>query len=124
VLVLTRKPDGVQARKLRAVGAEVVGVRASRSGLLRWSAILAELYRRGLALVLIEGGAAVASSALESGVVDKVCVIHAPVVLGPGRNLTRGMKVRALEDAIRLRRVEHYCMGSDMMTEGYVHRAD
>ncbi len=122
VLVLTGRSSGARADRLRRQGVEVLPVRVAAKGLLSWPHVLDLLYRRGLASVLIEGGATVASSALTAGVVDKVYVVHAPLLLGAGKSFTQGLRPRALSGAIRLARVEHTCLGRDVLTEGYVHR--
>jgi diaminohydroxyphosphoribosylaminopyrimidine deaminase/5-amino-6-(5-phosphoribosylamino)uracil reductase len=124
VLVFTSSHDAVSAERFWARDVEVVRVSKGKDGLLSWSGILAELHRRQLQTVLIEGGATAASSALGAGLVDKVYVFQSPKLLGPGRSFTRGLSVRGLEQAIALTRVEHRCLGSDFLTEGYVHRAD
>jgi diaminohydroxyphosphoribosylaminopyrimidine deaminase/5-amino-6-(5-phosphoribosylamino)uracil reductase len=102
-------------------GAEVVRVRASRNG-VSWSAVMAELHRREKLSVLVEGGAMVASSALDAGIVDKMYVFHAAKVLGPGKVLSTCMKPRRLNHAVCLDRVEHEVLGKDVMTSGYVRR--
>lgn len=124
VLVLAGFRHEARAARLERQGAEVVALGSNAGGLLSWPRILGCLYRRGLATVLVEGGATVASSALDAGVVDKVCAFHAPLILGPGRSFTQEMRARPLGRAIRLSRVEHRSIGPDVLTEGYVHRAD
>jgi diaminohydroxyphosphoribosylaminopyrimidine deaminase / 5-amino-6-(5-phosphoribosylamino)uracil reductase len=47
----------------------------------------AELGRRRIASVLLEGGATVATALLDAGLVDRVAVFEAPVKLGPGPGL-------------------------------------
>lgn len=124
VLVFTSSSDAMRAERLWAEDAEVLRVSSDRDGLLSWRDILKELHRRQLQTVLLEGGAAVASSALGSGIVDKMYVFQSPKMLGPGRSFTQGVAPRRLGQAIELERVEHRCLGSDFLTEGYVHRAD
>ncbi|MEO0078160.1 MAG: bifunctional diaminohydroxyphosphoribosylaminopyrimidine deaminase/5-amino-6-(5-phosphoribosylamino)uracil reductase RibD [candidate division WOR-3 bacterium] len=124
VAVLCGLRHEARAARLERQGAEVVALGTNAGGLLSWPRILGFLYRRGLAAVLIEGGATVAASALEAGVVDKAYVFHAPLLLGPGRAFTARMRSRKLSQAIRLSRVEHRSLGSDVLTEGYVHRTD
>jgi diaminohydroxyphosphoribosylaminopyrimidine deaminase/5-amino-6-(5-phosphoribosylamino)uracil reductase len=122
VIIFTSSTSVQRARSLEKAGAEVVRVRGA--GLrLPWPRVLAEFYQRQFMSVLVEGGAEVASSALDAGVVDKLCVIHAPKLLGPGLSFSRSMRPRPLALALGLRNVTHTCMGDDMLTEGYVHRA-
>jgi diaminohydroxyphosphoribosylaminopyrimidine deaminase/5-amino-6-(5-phosphoribosylamino)uracil reductase len=122
VLVFTSSSDAARAERLWARGVEVLRVAQEESGLLKWDAVLAELHRRQLQTVLIEGGATVASSALQAGIVNKVYVFHAPKILGPGKSFSYGLSRRGLTQAIELKRVEHRCLGPDSLTEGYVHR--
>jgi diaminohydroxyphosphoribosylaminopyrimidine deaminase / 5-amino-6-(5-phosphoribosylamino)uracil reductase len=48
---------------------------------------LAELGRRRIAWVLLEGGATVATALLDRGLVDRLALFEAPVELGPGPGL-------------------------------------
>jgi diaminohydroxyphosphoribosylaminopyrimidine deaminase/5-amino-6-(5-phosphoribosylamino)uracil reductase len=123
VLAFTSSSDAARAERLWAKNVELLRVSQGKDGLLSWSGILAELHRRQLQTVLIEGGATVASSALEAGIVDKVYVFQSPKILGPGKSFTHGLAARGLGQAIELKSVEHRCLGPDFLTEGYVHRA-
>ena len=123
ILVFTASQDAAKAERLWARNVEVMRVRKDKNGLLKWSDILTQLHRRHVQTVLIEGGATVASSALEAGIVDKIYVFQSPKVLGPGKLFTLGITPRPLRQAIELEQVEHRCLGADFLTEGYVHRA-
>lgn len=120
VLVFTRARTGSRVRQLETRGAEVVQVRSKSDGFLSWQEVLKALYERQVLSVLIEGGATAASSALESGIVDKVCVIRAPKVIGPGLSFSAHMRARGLSQALRLRQVRHRVFGDDVVTEGYL----
>lgn len=68
----------------------------------------AELGRRRIAWVLLEGGATVATTLLDRGLVDRLAVFHAPIEIGPGPGLfARDVE---LPDAVEERRV-----GPDML---------
>ncbi|MEO0020825.1 MAG: bifunctional diaminohydroxyphosphoribosylaminopyrimidine deaminase/5-amino-6-(5-phosphoribosylamino)uracil reductase RibD [candidate division WOR-3 bacterium] len=122
VLVFTACRQQNRIRMLEGKGAEVVRVRLDRRNRLNWQDILNELYHRQIASVLIEGGATVASSALEAGVVDKAYIFQAPRILGPGKLFSAGLRPRSLNTAITLRDVRHVELGDDILTEGYVYR--
>jgi len=123
VLVFTSSRDAAKAERFWARDIEMVRVSKDKDGLLNWPQILAELHRKQLQTVLIEGGATVASSALEADIVDKMYVFQSPKMLGPGKLFTRGVTPRPHGQAIELTRVEHRCLGPDFLTKGYVHRA-
>ena len=68
----------------------------------------AELGRRRIAWVLLEGGATVATALLDRGLVDRVAVFRAPIEIGPGPGLfARDVELPA---AVEERRV-----GPDML---------
>jgi len=123
VLVFTSSRDAMRAERFWTKDVEVVRVSRGKDGLLSWPEILAELHRKQLQTVLIEGGATVASSALEADIVDKMYVFQSAKMLGPGKLFTQGVTPRPHGQAIELERVEHRCLGSDFLTEGYVHLA-
>jgi diaminohydroxyphosphoribosylaminopyrimidine deaminase/5-amino-6-(5-phosphoribosylamino)uracil reductase len=123
VLVFTSSDNAARAEKLWARGVEVLRVGQGGDGLLEWADVLAGLHRRQLQTVLIEGGATVASSALQAGIVDKVYMFQSPKIIGPGKSFTQGLVPRGLGQAIKLKSVTHRCIGPDFLTEGYVHRA-
>ncbi len=122
VLIFTASQQERKIRRLEKCGAEVVRVREEKKGRLSWQDILNELFHRQIMAVLIEGGATVVSSALESGVVDKAYFFQSPKVLGPGKLFSGGMNSRTLNGALVLKDVRHIELGEDILTEGYVYR--
>jgi riboflavin-specific deaminase-like protein len=66
-------------------GVEVVGL-AANGGEIAPSAILAALKERGLARVLIEGGAHTVSRFIAAGCLDRLHVMVAPIMLGAGQS--------------------------------------
>jgi diaminohydroxyphosphoribosylaminopyrimidine deaminase/5-amino-6-(5-phosphoribosylamino)uracil reductase len=85
-----------------------------RSGALE--AELAALAAEGVQSLLLEGGPTLASSFLESGLVDKVLLFVAPAVAGDGPGLLAG-----LGSSIGLRRMCARRVGDDVLLEAYVH---
>jgi diaminohydroxyphosphoribosylaminopyrimidine deaminase/5-amino-6-(5-phosphoribosylamino)uracil reductase len=101
-------------------GAEVVTV-ASRSGRPDLKAVLAELGRRQLTSLLVEGGAEVAASFIEQRLVDKVTLFIAPKIIG-GRDALSGIGgsgIAKLSDALELEEVEVVRLGDDWEFTGY-----
>jgi diaminohydroxyphosphoribosylaminopyrimidine deaminase/5-amino-6-(5-phosphoribosylamino)uracil reductase len=80
LVVCQRGATARKRRALEAAGAEVMEVPAAeRAG---WQALLAELGRRGLHEVLLEGGAAVAAAALRARVVNGLTFFYNPRLIG------------------------------------------
>jgi diaminohydroxyphosphoribosylaminopyrimidine deaminase/5-amino-6-(5-phosphoribosylamino)uracil reductase len=69
--------------------------------------------------VLIEGGG-INASALKAGIVDKVVVFIAPMLMTAIRLLHGGISPLKLGHAIRLSGVTSRLVGQDLMIEGYI----
>jgi len=104
---------------LRSRGATIIECPRGEGG-LNWPFLLEELARREIVSVLIEGGAHVAGSAMQAGVVDKVAWFVAPMLLGEGKPALSGFSVGALKDAPRLKLAQTRALGDDLLIEGYL----
>jgi diaminohydroxyphosphoribosylaminopyrimidine deaminase / 5-amino-6-(5-phosphoribosylamino)uracil reductase len=121
-------PDPTDSFVARMVGqytmenydAEVVTV-ASRNGRPDLKAVLAELGRRQVTSLLVEGGAEVAASFIEERLVDKVTFFIAPKIVGGRAALSGigGSGIAKLNDALELGGVEVVRRGDDWEFTGY-----
>jgi diaminohydroxyphosphoribosylaminopyrimidine deaminase/5-amino-6-(5-phosphoribosylamino)uracil reductase len=109
-----------KARALAALGVEVV---RPPDGARTWSLerVLAELGRREIAALLVEGGGRVYTSFIESGLADKAVLTIAPRLFGgtaaPGFLVGEG--VGAVSGAIALKRTRQLSIEDDLIVEGY-----
>ena len=74
----------MNARKSAVNGVEIVPLPLA-DGRIAPAAILAELAKRGMRRILIEGGADTVSRFFSAGCLDRLHVIIAPIILGNGR---------------------------------------
>ncbi|MGW0367010.1 bifunctional diaminohydroxyphosphoribosylaminopyrimidine deaminase/5-amino-6-(5-phosphoribosylamino)uracil reductase RibD [Streptomyces sp. NPDC002990] len=77
-------------------------------------ALLAELHRREVRSVLLEGGPRLAGAFVAAGAVDKVVGYLAPVLLGAGPAALADAGIGTLTDALRLRITETARIGTDL----------
>jgi diaminohydroxyphosphoribosylaminopyrimidine deaminase/5-amino-6-(5-phosphoribosylamino)uracil reductase len=120
VLVATTSRARPDARRaLERGGADVI-VADGKDGRVDLRGILAELGRRGIMSLLIEGGAGVHGACFDAGLVDKVVVFVAPVILGgPAPAPVGGVGVETLVQAWRLTSVAVRQVEQDLVVEGY-----
>jgi diaminohydroxyphosphoribosylaminopyrimidine deaminase/5-amino-6-(5-phosphoribosylamino)uracil reductase len=125
VLIMTRRgaPAG-RRRRLEQRGALVVEV-ASRGGRVDLQAALADLGRRGIATVLIEGGGDVLGSALDAGVGDRLALFVAPRLIGglSARPAFAGRGARRLRHAAEVKDARIRSVGEDWLIEGTIRHA-
>ncbi len=118
VLVFTSSNADMRRRsELENKGVEIVSDSTSRD--LQY--VLAELARRSLPSVLVEGGANVAGALLQAGLVDKVTFFIAPRLIGGSGapSAIGGIGIDRLSDAVDLERVEVTQRGNDFEITGY-----
>jgi diaminohydroxyphosphoribosylaminopyrimidine deaminase/5-amino-6-(5-phosphoribosylamino)uracil reductase len=118
---------GCDAANDRCVSLEQLGVEIVRGGHGRdLTSLLDELANRSIQSLLVEGGAGVAGRFLDAGLVDKVTVFIAPMIIG-GReapNAVAGSGVEMIADALRLRDVEVIQRDGDVEITGYLPKGE
>jgi riboflavin-specific deaminase-like protein len=77
-------------------------------------AVLEALRARGLRRVLVEGGGVTVSKFLESGLLDRLHVTVAPVLIGSGRSGITLPVIETLDQALRAR-CRHVALGDDLL---------
>jgi diaminohydroxyphosphoribosylaminopyrimidine deaminase/5-amino-6-(5-phosphoribosylamino)uracil reductase len=117
--------EGAPANRVAALesaGATVLRC-ATRDGRVAVDALLAELFAREVRAVLLEGGGEVHAAFLEAGLVDRVAVFVAPLLLG-GRSAPTvvGGAGRELKSAVRLAAMTVRSIGADVLLEADVLR--
>ena len=110
VTVVVADPDAARLAELEAAGIEVV-IAPSLDDALR------ALARSGVRSMLVEGGAGLAGALLEAGLVDRLVIFQAPIVLGAGALGAFAAAPGALvAEAPRLEILERRAFGTDLMT--------
>jgi riboflavin-specific deaminase-like protein len=84
-------------------------------GKLAPEAIAAALFRSGLKKILIEGGAATVSAFIDAGIVDRIHLLVAPVILGSGTPGLSLNPISSLDDAIRPATHVHVLDGGEVL---------
>lgn len=107
--------------KLLDAGAEILIAKGGK-GQVDLRSLLKMLGGFNITSVLIEGGAEVNASALKAGIVDKVVMFIAPVLMTGADSLCSigGKSPARLGQAIRLRNMITTFAGSDLVIEGYI----
>lgn len=118
IATVSRKPRTIEA--LRRRGATVL-VLPGRGGLLSIRRLLAELGKRGVTSVLIEGGGSLGAAALRDGAVDEFLCFYAPKLIGgDGRPVLGPLGVVRLADAVSLANVRLMRLGEDVLVRAAV----
>jgi len=119
-IVATCSRDASRLEALAAHGAEILTCRASDDGRVDLADLWAQLGKRGVQSILLEGGATLAGEAVRRGLIDKFQVYLAPKLLGgEGMGLFSGAGPALMAQAHPLERVTVQRVGVDILVQGY-----
>jgi diaminohydroxyphosphoribosylaminopyrimidine deaminase/5-amino-6-(5-phosphoribosylamino)uracil reductase len=110
--------------KLRSLGVEVIRVPKGEDGRVSLHQVADMLYRREIVSVLVEGGGETHGAFLKEGLIDKIVLFYAPILIG-GRgalSLVGGKGIDFLKDAYKVNISAVKRLKDDIYVEGYVHR--
>ncbi len=109
--VISPEVDLQSEARLVALGVEVINAPDALSG-------LRSLKERGVASLLVEGGATVAARLLDAGLVDRLVIFQGPLLLGAGSlNAFGELPARGIGSPLRFRVISRRAFGPDLMTE-------
>ncbi len=86
-------------------------LRRTKNGLVDVADLVHQADNFGLRSMLVEGGAKLATSFVEAGLVDKFVIITAPIIIGKGVSAIGDLATKRLADAVQFER--HSFDGSD-----------
>jgi GTP cyclohydrolase II len=120
-LVVTTEASDASARSaLRDAGVAVEVVDAGTDGRVDVLAALRRLRELGMQVVLVEGGATLVTSLIAAGVVDRLIVSTAPILLGAGVDAVGDLAIDRVTEAVKLTRVVNARIGDDIVIAGDV----
>jgi 3,4-dihydroxy 2-butanone 4-phosphate synthase/GTP cyclohydrolase II len=121
-LVLTTErsdPDTRMALRDLGAGVEVVGDKGGRVDL---DAGLSRLRELGMEVVLVEGGATLVTALITAGLVDRLIVSIAPIVIGAGIDGVGDLGVDRVSNAFSLENRTITAVGDDVLIAGDLRR--
>ena len=129
LVATTELADSTRANQITRLGAEVLRLPCSaarKAGSDRTPpdervdlvALLAEMDRRGILSVLVEGGASLITSLLSGRLVDRLVAVIAPKIIGSGTEWAADLGIRELGDAITFSSFETRRSGDDLVFDG------
>jgi 3,4-dihydroxy 2-butanone 4-phosphate synthase/GTP cyclohydrolase II len=113
-IITTRRADPARRDALRARGIAVEIVPGTSAG-VDLAATFAALRRVGTESVLVEGGAGVITSVLAAGIVDRLVVAVAPLVLGDGVEAVGSLGTARVADGVKLVNRTIHTAGDDLL---------
>ncbi|MBA4418383.1 MAG: bifunctional diaminohydroxyphosphoribosylaminopyrimidine deaminase/5-amino-6-(5-phosphoribosylamino)uracil reductase RibD [Syntrophus sp. (in: bacteria)] len=110
--------------RLKSLGLEVIRIPKDDNGRVSLKHVCDELYKRDIQALLVEGGGEINSGLLKEGLLDKIFLFYAPIIIGGKNalNLVGGKGIDFLRDAHKVDIVAVKRFKEDIFVEAYVHR--
>ena len=121
LIATLQNPPKSRTDQLGNFGTEILSLPMGQDGHVSVEALLAELGRRGVVSLLVEGGGTVLGSLFDRGLVDKVFAFVAPLVVGGSgaASPVGGQGVEHMAQALKIERTSMRGIGSDWLVVGY-----
>jgi diaminohydroxyphosphoribosylaminopyrimidine deaminase/5-amino-6-(5-phosphoribosylamino)uracil reductase len=121
LLVLGREASKGEKEAYEDVGAGLLEL-PSEDGYIELAALMKTLGERQITSVLVEGGGNLLGSLFDQGLVDKVIVFIAPMIIGgeAARTAVGGRGVARVVDSLKLKNITQERFGQDIMVTGYI----
>ncbi len=119
IVLTTEQADGFKIGQLRKLGAEVLF--CGSGARVDLAKAMTALGGRGISSILLEGGGVLNGAMLEAGLVDKVMLFYAPIIVG-GEGAPSAFAFAGpaeMSSALRLDRVTMQTFGEDWCVSGY-----
>ena len=120
LVATTERAADARAQALRERGVEVMGLRPQSDGRVDLGELCKVLGARGIASLLVEGGAALTTALIKRRLIDKMVFFVAPKIIGgDGISVFGPCGVHTMDQALPLRDLTSRAVGSDVMLEAY-----
>lgn len=120
LIVATTDESPLERRTQVRDGGADIWILPDRNGRVDLSALMVEVGKQDITGLLIEGGSQLATSALQQGIVDRLIVFIAPILLGKGIPAIGDLGIGRILDAVRLRDIRIQRIGDDLLYQARV----
>ena len=124
VVVVASRLSEQKEKELVEAGAEIL-VLEGEGDIINLEQLLEVLGERQITSLLVEGGSHLLGALIDQGLIDKVMVFIAPLIVGGSEatSAVAGRGASLISEALRLRDVEMRTFGDDVLVSGYVSKS-
>ena len=119
IIAATNMASKNDINKLHQKGINVI-ITKSKKGMVDLDELMKHLGKSEITSIMIEGGSQLNSSAIKSGIVDKILIFTAPKIIGNGIGAIGSLGIKKIDKAINLKNPITKKIGKDLLIEGYL----
>lgn len=119
IVITSKKSIGKKRRinKLNSLGATILFAKDEKEGKLNLKSVLKELYKIGIASVLVEGGSQVFTSFVRENLFDDILTFISPKLLGCGTPVVGNIGIKQLQKSLKVKINNVEKIGDDVLLE-------
>ncbi len=114
---------GAEKKKIKLMqnrGIDILTVGKSSGRGISMRSLMKKLSRKGIKSVLIEGGGAIAASALREKIVDKMVFFYSPLIIGgDGKDMVAPFGINLIKNTLRIKLKKTKTFSETLMLEAY-----
>ncbi len=120
ILATTSKADKNRIKAFEKKNADILLLKANRSGQVDLKDLLQKLGQKNIQSVLVEGGSKIITSFLKEKLVDRMIVVIAPLIVGKGLRSVKNLGREKIKEPVSFSSLEVYNSGSDLILDGLI----
>jgi len=122
IIASTSNADSEKRERLDKMGIETMVIEQDDNHRVDLTKLFAELGKRKISSVLVEGGAAVITSLLKGKLVDRVVIIIAPKIVGKGVEAVGDLGIKSMNESLKLTYKKILRKGDDLIIDGRIEK--
>lgn len=124
IVATTSKGDPEKKNRLKEKGVRVWDIPLDENGRVDLMCLMKYLGENEVDSIVIEGGGTLAEQAMKAGIVDKMIVYMAPLIIGgkDAKTPLEGAGISRLNEAWKLQEWSMEMIGTDMKVSGYIRK--
>ena len=111
-----------KAALFEKLGVEILHCGEDRKHRIDLKNLFAEMGKRGVSSILVEGGAAVITSVLREKLADRIVIVIAPKIVGRGVEAVQDLGIETMDDALTFSFPRIMRKGGDIILDGRMNR--
>jgi riboflavin-specific deaminase-like protein len=121
IVIASKKSIGKKRRinKLNSLGVTLLFAKEEKDDRINLKNALKELYKIGIASVLVEGGSQVFTSFIKGNLFDDMITFISPKILGCGIPIVNNIGIKQLQKSLKLKINNVEKIGDDVLVEFY-----
>jgi len=121
IIIASKKSIGKKRRinKLNSLGVTILFAKEEKDNLINLKSALKELYKLGIASILVEGGSHIFTSFIKGNLFDDMITFISPKILGCGIPVVNNIGIKQLHKSLKLKINNVEKIGDDVLVEFY-----